>query len=108
MVGEPYLPTYPDEEMSPQTKITGDTVICSSCGKLRLASIDITRGTETYRICKTCLKGSTKNKIRRCLKCDQEFLSFCDYRVCSRCKGRKWGDKISDRHKKVGRDGKNN
>lgn len=79
--------------------------ICSSCGLRKFIVCDVIRGDVSYRICKTCQKNSAVIKVRNCLKCLKDFLSFCDYRICSKCKGKKWRDAVGGRHSKMAEGG---
>ena len=87
-----YLPDG-ELELNNPTKHTNHS-LCSSCGKKRLIAQDVVNGGVFYRICRTCQKNTAVIKVRNCLKCLKDFLSFCDYRICSKCKGRRWKDVV--------------
>ncbi len=90
---EKYEPFYDVGGLKP-CEFDGIKIKCSSCGKLRLAAIDIPHDGNIFRVCVSCLKGSTDNKVRKCLKCEAEFISIHDFRLCSRCRGKRWNDRI--------------
>lgn len=84
--------------------LVSDSILCHGCLRKRLIPFfKSDQLKQSKPICKQCSVGDDVNlnkecygdkkfglripvKIRKCLKCDQEFVSRNDFRLCENCK----------------------
>ena len=74
--------------------LASERIRCTVCGKEMVAKYFAKKQLHIgTNVCKYCVRAGIKkkkdalNKVRKCLKCDKNFLSRNGYRICNPCHG---------------------